>query len=332
MLYYQDFIIEEEFNNLMVYLHIMNESNEGEWVDDKTYSWDMKENGGFIPKLKSFLSKLPKEKIKKYFYKFIKKMIKLPRATKVKILIPCILVFFSFASIDYLTSEDNITNTDDKNSLEILRNEMDSLSNLKSDFKAAQDIVKEVEAGYSNDKKDSGNYINTKNGRIFIGTNHGISAQILAEYLGRTPTQKEMKNLDYETALKIYKNKYWDAQNLGYYRDQNVANIIYDGCVNQGINGMKKILREVYYENGINISDNENPFNVKYIKITNHLDQKIFFNSIKSHRESRYRQAKTFKTHGTGWLNRLDKFQYNGEDKYVDVKNFLDLIDKKIKI
>lgn len=66
--------------------------------------------------------------------------------------------------------------------------------------------VFKAEGGYSEDKADSGNYINGK----FIGTNHGISAPTLAEYLGREPTVEEMKNLTKDEAREIAATKYYD--------------------------------------------------------------------------------------------------------------------------
>lgn len=66
--------------------------------------------------------------------------------------------------------------------------------------------VFKAEGGYSEDKADSGNYINGK----FIGTNHGISAPILAEYLGREPTVEEMKNLTKDKAREIAATRYYD--------------------------------------------------------------------------------------------------------------------------
>ena len=72
-----------------------------------------------------------------------------------------------------------------------------------------EDLINSVfkaEGGYSEDKADSGNYINGK----FIGTNHGISAPILADYLGREPTVDEMKNLTKDKAREIAATRYYD--------------------------------------------------------------------------------------------------------------------------
>ena len=62
-----------------------------------------------------------------------------------------------------------------------------------------------------------------------------------------------MENLSYQTAIEIYKKDYWDAQNLSTLCDQSVANGIYDGCVNQGIDGMSEVIRNAASEQGENL-------------------------------------------------------------------------------
>jgi lysozyme family protein len=196
-----------------------------------------------------------------------------------------------------------------KEEIEIFKSEIDKLDK-KSDFNEAQEIVKLVEGEYSSDKADRGNYVNTKWGRRFVGTKYGISAPVLMEYLKRIPTKEDMMNLEYETALDIYKNEYWDKQNLSNFRDQNIANIIYDGCVNQGINAMKSILRKIYNKNGVNITDSDNPFNISFIEEINKIEQEDLFDDIKEEREKKYKSAATYKKHGRGWLNRLNSINF----------------------
>jgi len=41
------------------------------------------------------------------------------------------------------------------------------------------------EGGYSTDVNDVGNYLNEDTSSAFIGTNHGISAPVLAKFLGK---------------------------------------------------------------------------------------------------------------------------------------------------
>jgi lysozyme family protein len=327
---YNDFILDNEFNSIIEGILIIVES-EGKWLDDNTYVWDLKNSeeekksptfewdltntNSTKTKLEKFLSKIPKDKIKKYFYKFLEKLKLLPNKSRKKLLIVYSSVFLSIASIGFLTSVSDKVEEDLFNRNKELVIEMAKLNN-KSSFKESQFLVKGVEKGYSSDRKDRGNFVKTKWGKRFVGTNHGISAPILMEYLGRIPTEDDMRNLTYEQALEIYKKQYWTPQNLSLFNNQSVANLIYDGCVNQGIQAMKDIVRAAYIENGIQLGSLENPFQEKWIKMANTLDHQLLFNSIKDGRESRYKESITFKTHGDGWLNRLNSIDY--EDIKID--------------
>jgi lysozyme family protein len=73
---------------------------------------------------------------------------------------------------------------------------------------------------------------------------------------------------------------------------------------------MKSVLRNVLKEHGVNISDDTNPFEGDYIKQLNMLEQDKLFSSIKKFRESRYKEAQTFKRHGEGWLDRLENLKF----------------------
>ena len=70
-------------------------------------------------------------------------------------------------------------------------------------FQIFQATLKTIEGGYQAIVADNGNYNSL--GQL-IGTNHGISAIALEEYLGRVPSVSDMKNLSYSTALIIFKN------------------------------------------------------------------------------------------------------------------------------
>jgi lysozyme family protein len=307
---YNDFILESKFNNIIDEIFLLVES-EGKWLDDRTIVWefDNKNKKSIVQKLKSFLSKLPKEKIKEYFFKLLRKFKSLPEKIRKRLIITYSFAFMSIVSINYLIPKDPMLSEEFKEEIEIIKSEIDKLDK-KSDFNEAQEIVKLVEGEYSSDKADRGNYVNTKWGRRFVGTKYGISAPVLMEYLKRIPTKEDMMNLEYETALDIYKNEYWDKQNLSNFRDQNIANIIYDGCVNQGINAMKSILRKIYNKNGVNITDSDNPFNISFIEEINKIEQEDLFDDIKEEREKKYKSAATYKKHGRGWLNRLNSINF----------------------
>lgn len=55
---------------------------------------------------------------------------------------------------------------------------------------------------------DKGNY--NSRGQL-VGTNRSISAPVYEKYLGKVPTQRDMEQLSYNVALKIYKKKFWDT-------------------------------------------------------------------------------------------------------------------------
>lgn len=344
-------ILESEFNSIFEGLDILLES--GRWTGPNTYEWEPEPKRG-IPdepaltfqwdlsnskpgfaeemarKTKAFLEKLPKEKIQEYFAKFLDKVKSLPKEIRRRILLVVGGVFLTFASLSSLTGpsehridpviagefKEVIMSKDDRNASkqDVDTDETKKAPTSKSSFAKAQHHVKISEAGYSDDRKDSGNWIEVKGyGKRFIGSKYGISAPILAKYLGRLPKKEDMMRLSYQTALKIYKKDYWDATNLANFSNQSVANILYDGCVNQGISGTKETMRNALNRMGVKISPSDDPFSMAWIKRANRLDQEKLFSNIKAERASRYKSSDTFAVHGKGWLNRLGNLEFDQE-------------------
>lgn len=171
-------------------------------------------------------------------------------------------------------------------------------------FKQAQQLVGLAEGGYQSDPRDEGNYYM---GHL-IGTKWGISAPVLGAYLGRIPSKQEMIDLTRSTAENILRVNFWNKTNLEHLKNQSVANLIYDGVVNHGTNGMRflvekslKILKRPlsYYE----------VFTMKGIQVLNGLNQRKLFDTIKQARADKYRSSKqTY--YIKGWLARLDRIQY----------------------
>lgn len=348
---YYNLMLEYEFNNIFKkFESILNESgrwtsqNTYEWdpIDNfnyndqqpLTFQWDLnqlKTKDNFVDelsgKIKEFVEKLPKDKIQEYFHKFLDKIKNLPKEIRKKIMISVGAVFLSVASLSFLIgSVQNKVDTviakefveavkpqnKEDNNVKINQNTQINQINKKSSFEEAQKYVKIFEAGYSTDKKDKGNWIDIKGyGKRFVGTKYGISAPILAKFLGRLPKAEDMKNLSYENALKIYKKDYWDKNNLSHFSNQNIANILYDGCVNQGSSGTKQSLRNALNNLGIDISSSDDPFSVIWIKIANKQNQQELFKQIKQERTKRYKSSDTFASHGKGWLNRLASIDYD---------------------
>lgn len=320
---YNDFLLDRQFESITNQIFRLVE-NGGRFTSDNTYVWDMskqdeekpvtfewdftKTNDSIVDKLENLLKKIPKEKLQEYFFKFLDKIKLLPEKFRRKILVNYATAFLSVASVSFLVSGLSNHKVDDKVVKEFVN------VTKKASFDVSHKVVAAVEGGYSDDRKDTGNYVEFElNGKMvkrFVGTKYGISAPVLMKYLGHLPKKEDMMNLSYETALEIYKDKYWDNQDMEKFCNQSVATIIYDGCVNQGIGGMKEVLRKVLNDNGIQISEDTSPFQSEYIKIINSLDQNQVFNTIKKYRKDRYHSAETAETHEGGWLNRLEKLQF----------------------
>jgi lysozyme family protein len=349
---YNDFLLEKQFNSIIDDIFRMVEDVEGKWTGPNTIEWDYSNEPKEEPeedkndvdeltdkiidfgeralnKLRDFLQKLPKEKIKEYYVKLINKFKSLPDTLRRKLIAGVTGVFLTFVSLTYLltpsagsTSQMFKGGLDDAQTEEIIQVTKDKKEvSGHASFEKAQGLVKLAEAGYSDDRGDNGNFIDVPSGgRRFIGTNHGISAPILAKYyksqgVTRLITKEDMMRLSYKTALKIYKADYWDAQHLSELSDQNVANVIYDGCVNQGVDAMRSIVRDALEENGIEISDNDIIFSKEVLSKANNVDPVDLFNSVKKFREARYKESETFNRHGEGWLNRLDAISYSPQEE-----------------
>jgi hypothetical protein len=335
---YNDFLLEKQFNSIIDDIFRMVEDVEGKWISPNTIEWDYSNEPKEEPeedkndideltdkiidfgskalnKLRDFLQKIPKEKIKEYYIKMIDKFKSLPDALRKKLIAGVTGVFLTFVSLTYLLSpsagsthhifKGGLSSDQTEEIIQVTKDKEEVTSN--ASFEKAQGLVKLAEAGYSDDRGDNGNFIDVTGGRRFIGTNHGISAPILAEYfkeqgIKRLITKDDMMNLSYKTALKIYKSKYWNAQHLGELSDQNVANVIYDGCVNQGVDAMRSIVRDALEENGVEISDSDVIFSKEVLTKANSVDQVELFNSVKKFREERYKAVSYthLRAHETG--------------------------------
>lgn len=103
-------------------------------------------------------------------------------------------------------------------------------------FEIADKITVKVEGGYQQAKEDNGNWTGGRVGEgKLIGTNHGISAPMLGQYLRRPATLEEMLHLTPATAKLIRKQFFWDKICGDDILSQDIANKIYDTCINVGI-------------------------------------------------------------------------------------------------
>lgn len=104
-----------------------------------------------------------------------------------------------------------------------------------ADFSISYNLTSKSEGGYTNHPDDNGNWTGGQKGvGTLVGTNLGISAPVLKDFLKRGIVVSDMKNLTKDVAMLIYKKNYWDRMRGDEILVQRVANIIYDDCVNTG--------------------------------------------------------------------------------------------------
>ena len=105
-----------------------------------------------------------------------------------------------------------------------------------ADFKIAFRRTGIFEGGYTDDPNDNGNWTGGVKGiGALIGTNHGVSAPVLSEYLGRTATVSDMRTLSLEVTEKIFRRNYWDKIRGNEIINQDSANEIFDDAINAGV-------------------------------------------------------------------------------------------------
>lgn len=293
-----------------------------------------------IDKIKAFIEKVKDpERIRQYFHRLVEEIKSLPASIKrdlIKKLAILTIAYIPLASL--ITAQDEKANPDLRQAKADIESEMPERAkeaevkpeiarpSKTATFQKAQHLVKTIEAGYSSDRNDTGNWLSVPGGKRFIGTNHGISAPVLAQYfkdrgIDRLITKQDMIDLKYETAVEIYKKDYWDAQGLGKFKRQSIANVLYDGCVNQGsgatLDALKKSMEQMGHEtDGIGSWKEFHEELTPSVNAMPKKEAKELFETIKEERLEKYKSADTWEDHGRGWTDRLDKLAFeDGEEE-----------------
>jgi lysozyme family protein len=198
-----------------------------------------------------------------------------------------------------------------------------------AEFKIAQAKVKQYEGGYTANPKDLGNWLAVNGNKtawakfdkagkaispiggsvVLVGTNFGVAAPTLAAWKGGPVTAAEMKALPYETALKIFKNAFWDLPLKGdTITDQSIAEIIYDANIQHSPGTVGRMLTET---TGKKITL---PIDASEIGIINSADPADLFEKIKRWRKDYYKSLNKPEFE-KGWLSRIESYAYSGIKK-----------------
>jgi len=146
-----------------------------------------------------------------------------------------------------------------------------------------------VEGGYQNNPIDNGNYTSNGCGKQLIGTNHGIAAKTLEEYIQSCPSIDFMKNLTRLEAIQIYKTDFWDDIGGDYLNNSNVALVIFDTNVLRPV-WVRPIVQEALVRQNIYDSCIK-PFGIATINAINSANQDQLFNDLKEVRKAKHMSA-----------------------------------------
>lgn len=153
------------------------------------------------------------------------------------------------------------------------------------------------EGGYSNDPNDKGGV-----------TNMGITNIFLNEYnyaiTGTKPNS--VSEVTWRQAYEMY-NECWKKNKMDQIRDSKIADIIFDGIVNTGVNGIK-VVQTALQKLGQHV-DIDGKMGQKTIDAINYCIGNVLFNEIKYERIEYYKSLKD-PNHQSGWEKRMDTFFY----------------------
>ena len=156
-------------------------------------------------------------------------------------------------------------------------------------FVTSLETVLKHEGGYVDHPKDPG-------GR----TNMGITQAVYENYLNRTVTEEEMKNIKIGDVRIIYKENYWDKVK-GDDLPSGVDFCVFDWAVNSGVSRASKAFQKII---GAKADGVIGPNTLKAVESP---DSEVIIQQLTEAREDFYKRLSTFDTFGKGWLNRNEK-------------------------
>lgn len=171
-----------------------------------------------------------------------------------------------------------------------------------ADFEKAIPLILKHEGGYVWNKADPG-------GETHYGITDRLDGKVdgMVDLDGDSIGDVSVKGLTVHSAKIVYKRRFWDVMKGDEFKDQQVANLVFDGFVNMGTNGIKLLQRALYL-------DDDGKVGHKTLNAVNGSDPRFVFNKVKELREKFYVDLATrkpdMKVFLKGWLNRVRAFEY----------------------
>ena len=166
---------------------------------------------------------------------------------------------------------------------------------MKDNFMKCLDMLLEHEGGFTDDKRDPGNWGDGHGNQG--STNLGVTAHVWAEWTGKPASIEVMKMLTAETIAPLYKARYWDAV-----RGDDLASGLdwacFDWCVNSGSRRPAQALQRIVS------AKPDGKIGPKTLQKIADNDSAMLVEKLHDSRQKFYESLRTFPTFGRGWTRR----------------------------
>lgn len=171
-----------------------------------------------------------------------------------------------------------------------------------ADFEKAIPLILKHEGGYVFHPNDPG-------GETNLGITDMLDGKVdgMVDLDGDKIGDVTVKGLTVAQAKQVYKSRFWDKMQGDKFKDQQIANIVFDGYVNMGARALKMLQKEL----GCGIDGRIGPNTLAAI---NSAAPHLLFDDYKDARRMFYiklaERKPKLKDFLKGWLNRIDSFKY----------------------
>lgn len=156
--------------------------------------------------------------------------------------------------------------------------------------------LQQFEGGFVNHKNDKGG-----------NTMCGVTLATFQSFYGSRKKLADLLAMTQEQWCHIMKSGYWDKVLGDQIRNQSIAELVADWCVNAGVNGIKNMQKAC----GLKADGIVGP---KTLAVLNSPNEEIIFNRIKEARILYYERIvlndPSQRVFLNGWRNRTNKFVY----------------------
>jgi lysozyme family protein len=160
------------------------------------------------------------------------------------------------------------------------------------------------EGGYTNNPTDPGNWTSGRAGvGTLVGTNLGVSAGAMSNYLGRPATVADMRGITPEFARPFFRQRYWNsvnADNLPMGLDYAMADMSYHS-------GPERAIRTL--QNTLGTQTTGQLGAADYNAITAHGNPQSLAGQYIANRRAFLQNLPIYSTFGSGWESRLNAVQ-----------------------